>query len=77
MEAILPPSPPSAKVRLLDLSYFQTILLCACKRRCLPSCTRASQDVKVAVAGLSDDPLSMMMQERAVARNMSRHGGES
>ncbi|CAM9842845.1 unnamed protein product, partial [Ectocarpus sp. 8 AP-2014] len=33
------------------------------------------RDVKVAVAGLSDDPLSMMMQERAVARNMSRHGG--
>ncbi|CAB1102790.1 unnamed protein product [Ectocarpus sp. CCAP 1310/34] len=32
-------------------------------------------DVKVAVAGLSDDPLSMMMQERAMARNMSRHGG--
>ncbi|CAM9556516.1 unnamed protein product, partial [Scytosiphon promiscuus] len=32
------------------------------------------RDVKVAAAGLSDDPLSMMMQERAVASNMSRHG---
>lgn len=32
--------------------------------------------VQVAVAGLSDDPLSVMMEQRAVARNISRHGGE-
>ena len=31
----------------------------------------------MAAAGLSDDPLSIMMQERAVARNISRHGGET
>eukprot|EP00903_Cladosiphon_okamuranus_P009715 g9240.t1 len=33
------------------------------------------RDVKVAAAGLSDDPLTIMMQERAVARNIARHGG--
>ena len=30
----------------------------------------------VAAVGLSDDPLSLMMEERAVARNLSRYEGE-
>lgn len=31
----------------------------------------------MAAAGLSDDPLTIMMQERAVTRSISRHGGKS
>ncbi|CAN0054989.1 unnamed protein product, partial [Ascophyllum nodosum] len=33
-------------------------------------------DVKIAAAGLSDDSLSLLMEEQAVATSMFRHMGE-
>ena len=55
---------------VICLRCFFILFLCFCF-------VSREQDVKVAAAGLSDDPLSLMMEERAVARNLSRHEGVS
>ncbi|CAN0574951.1 unnamed protein product, partial [Ectocarpus sp. 12 AP-2014] len=74
-----PPPPPSAPESILGEGKGEGVVAGGTTAHApetqLAIFNDVERDVKVAVAGLSDDPLSMMMQERAMARNMSRHGG--